>query len=172
MDGSDGTVEGGDVSRRGPPPLRPFDLGRHHDGSWTHEGAPLWNRRLRAAFDVGVRFLPEEGEHGKYVVMLGQFRGEIIVEEAAFFVRDFDPATGEVALSDRSREPLDVSGLSVSGRDGALLCRVKRDLAAAGLLARFRHAAQAELLNAVEDSEMGPKLRIAGALRSLPDLSP
>jgi len=155
--------------RRGPPPLRPFDLVLHHDGRWTHEGIPLLNRRLRAAFDEGVRFLPEEGEGGKYVVQLGRFRGEIIVEEAGFFVRDFDPATGEIGLSDRSREPLDVSSLSLSERDGALLCRVKRGLAPGGVLARFRHAAQAELLNAVEEGESGPRLRIAGALAPLPD---
>jgi hypothetical protein len=162
--------EAGDAPRRGPPPLRPFDLVLRHDGSWTHEGVPLRNRRLRAAFDVGVRFLPEEGEHGKYVVVLGHFRGEIIVEEAAFFVRDFDPASGEIALSDRSRELLDVSSLSVSERDGALLCRVKQDMVRAGLLARFRHAAQAELLHAIDDSGTRARLRIAGLLEDLPDL--
>jgi hypothetical protein len=168
--GGDGIGAAADAPRRGPPPLRPFDLVLHHDGRWTHEGVPLRNRRLRAAFDVGVRFLPEEGERGKYVVVLGHFRGEIIVEEAAFFVRDFDPDSGEIALSDRSRALLDVSSLSVSERDGALLCRVKHELAPAGLLARFRHAAQAELLNAVDDSGTRARLRIAGELQDLPDL--
>jgi hypothetical protein len=104
------------------------------------------------------------------VVVLGHFRGEIIVEEAAFFVRDFDPASGEIALSDRSRELLDVSSLSVSERDGALLCRVKQDMVRAGLLARFRHAAQAELLHAIDDSGTRARLRIAGLLEDLPDL--
>jgi hypothetical protein len=142
----------------------------HHDGHWTHEGVPLLNRRLRAAFDGAVRFLPDEGAAGKYVVQLGRFRGEIEIEEAAFFVRDFDPASGAIALSDHSRERLDVSSLSVSPRDGALLCRVKRALAPEGLPARFRHAAQAELLNAVEETGSGPALRLAGSLIALPAL--
>ena len=61
----------------------------HHDGRWTHEGQPIRNARLRAAFDRGVRYLPDEG---KFVVQLGRFRGQIEVEEAAFFVRAFDLA--------------------------------------------------------------------------------
>jgi hypothetical protein len=60
--------------------------------------------------------------------------------------------------------------LHASPRDGALLCRVKRDLVPAGLLARFSHAAQAELLHAVEDGERGPLLRIGGVHYPLPNL--
>jgi len=44
-----------------PPELRPFGLVLHHDGSWTHEGQPIEHRRLREAFDRGVRYLPGEG---------------------------------------------------------------------------------------------------------------
>ena len=150
----------------GPPPLRPFGLVLHHDGRWSHEGIPLANARLRAAFDRGVRFLPDEGV---YVVQLGRFRGQIEVEEAAFFVRTFDPATGVVTLSDRSEEPLAPQSLHVSARDGALLCRVKRELAPAGLLARFTHAAQAQLLSVVEEGAGGLLLRIAGGLVALPE---
>ncbi len=151
----------------GPPPLRPFGLVLHHDGRWTHEGGAIRNPRLRAAFDRGVRFLPAEGV---YVVQLGRFRGQIEVEEAAFFVRAFDPATGGIALSDRSEERLVPESLRVSPRDGALLCLVKRELVAEGLLARFSHAAQAQLLCAVEESEAGPRLRIAGRDVVLPAL--
>ena len=150
----------------GPPPLRPFGLVLHHDGRWTHEGQPLRNRRLRERFDRAVRFLPEEG---KYVVQIGRFRGEIEVEEAAFFVRLFDPETGEIWLSDRTRETLEVSSLDTSPRDGALRCRVKRALVPGGLLARFQHAAHAELLNALADD--GASLRIGGALEPLPDFA-
>jgi hypothetical protein len=152
----------------GPPPLRPFGLVLHHDGRWSHEGAPILNARLRAAFDRGVRFLPAEGV---YVVQLGRFRGQIEVEEAAFFVRSFDPASGAITLSDRSEERLAPESLHGSPRDGALLCRVKRELAADGLLARFSHAAQAQLLCAVEESEAGPRLRIGGRAELLPPLS-
>lgn len=149
------------------PPLRPFGLVLHHDGSWTHEGHPIRHERLRRAFDRAVRFLPEEG---KFVVQLGRFRGQIEVEEAAFFVRDLDLASGEITLSDGLREPLDVSSLHVSPIDGALLCRVKRELASAGVLARFGHGAQAELLQAVDEGTGGPHLRLAGRAWALPDL--
>jgi hypothetical protein len=160
----------GVASRPGPPPLRPFGLVLHHDGRWTHEGVPIRNPKLRRAFDRGVRFLPGEGPHGKFVVQLGRFRGEIELEEAGFFVRSFDAESGELALSDGSREPLDPSTLVVSPRDGALLCRVKRALAPEGLLARFHHAAHAELLGAVEEDAAAPVLRSGGRTWPLPDL--
>ncbi len=149
----------------GPPPLHPFGLVLHHDGRWTHEGIPIRNARLRAAFDRAVRFLPEEGE---FVVQLGRFRGEIEVEEAAFFVRDFDAATGAIRLSDGSSEPLDPATLRVSSRDGAGLCRVKRSLAPAGLLARFTHAAWAELAAGLEGPDDAPRLRLAERSVALP----
>jgi hypothetical protein len=154
-------------SAPGPPPLRPFGLVLHHDASWTHEGVAIRNRKLRAAFDRAVRYLPEAGV---FVVQLGHFRGQIDVEEAAFFVRSFDPQSGSLGLSDGSQEVLDPRTLRVSARDGALLCTVKRDLHAEGLLARFFHAAQAELLCAVEEGEDGPRLRMNAALHPLPDL--
>ena len=117
----------------GPPPLRPFGLVLHHDGSWTHEGVPIRNARLRAAFDRSVRYLPEAAA---FVVQLWRFRGVIEVEEAGFFVRSFDPDTGLISLSDRSQELLAPASLRVSARDGAFLCLVKRDLIPSGLLAR------------------------------------
>ena len=40
------------------------------------------------------------------VVQIGRFRGQIEVEEAAFFVRGFDPPSGRIQLSDRSEELL------------------------------------------------------------------
>ena len=149
-----------------PPPLRPFGLRLHHDGRWTHEGHPITHSRLRAAFDRGVRFLPEEH---KYVVQLGRFRGEIEVEEAGFFVRDIDPEAGEILLSDRTRDTLDLESLRPSPRDAALLCTVKRDLLPEGLPARFTHTAQSALFAGVEETPRGPALRIAGALRLFPD---
>ena len=151
----------------GPPPLRPFGLVLHHDGSWTHEGQPILNRRIREKFDGSVRYLPEEG---KYVVQIGRFRGEIEVEEAGFFVRDVDLDQGGVALSDGSRDAFDLESLRVSELDGAYLCTVKRELAPGGLPARFTHAAQAELLAAVDESEEGPVIRVEGQLRPMPPL--
>jgi len=151
----------------GPPPLRPFGLVLHHDGRWSHEGDPILNARLRAAFDRSVRYLPEEAV---FVVQLGRFRGQIEVEEAGFFVRSFDPATGRISLSDRSEEPLAPESLHVSPRDGAFLCRVKRDLTEPGLLARFGHAAQAQLLGAVEERGGRVRLKLAGRQVELPEL--
>ncbi|TMA27350.1 MAG: hypothetical protein E6J87_21315 [Deltaproteobacteria bacterium] len=147
--------------------MSPFGLVLHHDGSWTHEGHPIRHAKLRAHFDRSVRYLPEER---KYVVTLRHFRGEIAVEEAAFFVRAFDPGSARIALSDKSEETLDPATLAPSPIDGALLCRVKRALAPGGLLARFTHAAQAELLHAVDASPSGMRLRVGGEWRALPDL--
>jgi hypothetical protein len=156
--------EGG---RRGPPPLRPFGLVLHRDGSWTHEGHPIAHARLRAVFDRSVRFLPEQG---KYAVQIGRFRGQIEVEEAAFFVREFDAASGRVRLSDGSWEPLEVASLRTSSADEGLLCSVKRDLVTGGLPARFTHAAQAELVSAAEEGPEGPVLRLQGRPVRLPKL--
>ena len=150
----------------GPPPLRPFGLVLHHDGRWTHEGVPIANRRLRGAFDRSVRFLPGPGV---FVVQIGRFRGQIEVEEAAFFVRDFDAATGRVRLSDGSEEALDPATLRLSPRDGAALCTVKRGLAPQGLPARFTHAAWAELAAALEGPDDAPWLRIGARSAPLPD---
>ncbi|MFQ5415566.1 MAG: hypothetical protein ACE5FL_00810 [Myxococcota bacterium] len=173
----DGSAEGGpwaaesggvDATAPGPgPPLAPFGLVLHHDGHWSHESEPVRNCKLRSLFDRSVRYLPVEG---KFVVQVQRFRGEIEVEEAGFFVRSFDPETGALSLSDHSEEVLDVASLHSSGRDGALLCRVKRALVPEGLLARFHHAAQAELLNAVEDGAGSPVLCMAGTRQPLPDL--
>jgi hypothetical protein len=139
----------------------------HHDGRWSHEGQPILHRRLREHFDRSVVYLPAER---KFVVTLRHFRGEIEVEEAAFFVREIDLATGRMRLSDRSEERLDPATLAWSPRDGALLCRVKRELAPPdGLLARFTHAAQAELLDAAEPAGDGFAVRVGGVLHPLPD---
>jgi len=150
----------------GPPPLRPFGLVLHHDGSWTHEGQPILHRRMREHFDRSVRYLPGEG---KYVVVLRHFRGEIEVEEAAFFVRDLDPQSGDVLLSDGSREPLEVASLRASPRDGAWLCTVKRALAPGGLPARFDRGAQALLLGCVEERGGRAVAVLAGAAQALPE---
>jgi hypothetical protein len=138
----------------------------HHDGRFSHEGAPITNRRLREHFERSVEYLPDEK---KYIVRLRHFRGEVEVEEAGFFVRSLDFEAGEIALSDGSREAFDVASLCESSIDGAWLCRVKPDLVAGGLLARFTHAAQAELLSAVEPEGDGFAVVIAGHREGLPE---
>ena len=147
------------------PPLEPLGLTLHHDGSWTHEGQPIKHRKLRQAFDRGVVYAPEEGV---FVVRLRHFRGQIEVEEAPFFVRTFEAQSGAIELSDHSRESLDISSLELSARDGALLCRVKRDLIPEGIWARFSHSAQADFMNAVHFADGGPELRLRGHCQPLP----
>jgi len=156
------------VTQPGPPPLQSLGLVLHHDGHFTHEGQPIANRRLLAVFERGVRYLPGEG---KYVVQVGHFRGQLDVEEAGFFVRSVDLASGSLALSDGGRDRLDPASLRASALDAdALLCTVKRSVFAHGLAARFTRSAQAELLLGVEAREGGLALRIAGAWHALPDL--
>ncbi len=153
------------MSAPGPPPLRPFGLVLEFDGSWTHEGHPIQHERLRAAFDRSVRYLPDERA---FVVQLGRFRGLIEVEEAGFFVRELAGDTGDLLLSDGSREAFDPATLEASPRDGAWLCRVKRDLVPDGLLARFSHAAHAEILEHVVAGPEGPVLELGGRRFRLP----
>jgi len=149
----------------GPPSLRPFGLVLHHDGRWTHEGQPFTNRRLRELFDRSVRYLAEEDA---YVVQVGRFRGLVEIEEAGFFVRSLDVEQGSVALSDGSSEPLEVGSLHTSPRDGALLCSVKRALRPAGVPARFSHSAQADFMNAMDES--GEWIRLGGRRQAVPEL--
>ncbi len=156
------------MTSTGPPPLRPFGLVLHHDGRWSHEGQPILNRKLREHFDRSVEYVPDEC---KYIVRLKHFRGEIEVEEAAFFVREIDAEAGEVALSDGTRSALDLASLHASPMDEALLCHVKHGAAPGGLLARFTHAAQSELLDAVElDEDDVPGIVWKGRFTPLPAL--
>jgi len=156
------------VTTGGAPPLRPFGLVLHHDGRWSHEGQPIANRKLREHFDRSVEYVAEEQ---KYIVRLKHFRGEIIVEEAAFFIREVDAAAGEVVLSDGTRSPLGLASLHASPIDEALLARVKPALEPGGLLARFTHAAQSELLAGVVLGEGDtPGLMWMGRFEPLPDL--
>jgi hypothetical protein len=154
-------------ARRGPPPLAPFGLQLHHDGVWSHDGQPIANQKLREHFDRSVRYLPDEG---KYVVTLKHFRGEIVLEEAGFFVLSVDLRRGRVGLSDGSEDALDISSLRGSAIDGAWLCTVKRDLVVGGLAARVMHPAQSELMAAVEQRRGEVGVEVAGEWRALPEL--
>lgn len=147
------------------PPLRPFGLVLRHDGRFLHEGQPILNRRLRERFERSVEYQVEERE---YIVRLGYFRGRIEVQEAAFFVRSIDLDSGELGLSDGSREQLEVATLTGSAFDGALLCRVKRALEPDGLLARFMPSAHAELMLAVESEGGSFFLSLGGERQALP----
>ncbi len=151
----------------GPPPLRPFGLVLHRDGRFSHEGQPIRNTKLRTLFERSVRYLPEEG---KFVVRAGRFRGQVEVEEAAFFVRQIDLDAGALGLSDGSTELLVAESLAWSSLDSnALLCRVKHDLVPGGLAARFTQSAQAELLLGAEERGSAVVVEIAGRRVRVPE---
>ena len=111
---------------RGPPPLAAL---RPRASTTTGAGATRASRsctaRLREHFDRSVRYLPAER---KFVVTLRHFRGEIEVEEAAFFVRELRRwRAARIALSDRSEEPLDPATLgALADRRRAALPREAR----------------------------------------------
>lgn len=152
--------------RGGPPPLRSLGLVLHRDGRFLHEGGAVTNRRLLAAFERGVRWLPAEG---KYVVTLGHFRGQVDVEETGFFVHSVDLDAGTLVLSDGTQDRLDPASLRASALDpDVVLCTVKRDLTPFGVAARFQRSAQAELLGAVEEQGGALLLRVAGATHVVP----
>ena len=95
---------------------------------------------------------------------------QVDVEEAGFFVRSVNFERGTVALSDQTEAPLALSTLRLSPLDEAWICTVKTELVDGGLPARFMHAAQSEVLNAVEEQGDALGVRLAGAWCALPEL--
>src|SRR5262249_33508147 len=110
----------GEALSDGPPPLRPFGLVLRRDGSFWHEGVRVTHPRLPAALGAGVRWAEAEQT---FVVQLDRFRGWLDVEDCAFFVDGYDAPTGEVELSDRTREPLAAETLTADP-DDAFRCTV------------------------------------------------
>ena len=100
-----------------------------------------------------MRFAEPEGV---FVVQIGRFRGQIDVEDTAFWVTAYDAETGEVDLTDGSSEPLRSETLQTD-EDGVLRCTVKGRFPA-----RFTRAGQAHLLDHVEFRASGLVLRVAG----------
>ena len=96
---------------------------------------------MHEAFLAGVRWADAERT---FVVELGRFRGWLDVEDTAYFAIAYDGGTGEIELSDRTRERLAVDTLSVDA-DDVLRCTVKGRFDA-----RFTRGAQAHLLDAIE----------------------
>jgi hypothetical protein len=118
--------------------------------------------RLHDAFLAGVRWAEAEAT---FVVQLGRFRGWLEVEDTAFFVTAYDARTGEIAVSDRTHEPLAADTLAIDP-DEVLRCTVKGRFAA-----RFTRAAQAHLLDAVEPDGAGLAVRAGRERLRAPGLS-
>jgi hypothetical protein len=118
--------------------------------------------RLHAAFLAGVRWAEAERT---FVVQLGVFRGWLEVEDTAFFVNAYDEDSGEIELSDRTRERLASDTLSIDA-DDVLRCTVKGRFAA-----RFTRAAQAHLLDAVEADGLAVVVRAGAERLPAPGLS-
>ncbi len=129
---------------------------------FRHEGQIVTHPRLHRAFLRGVRFLDEEGV---FVVQVGRYRGQIEVEDTPFWVVAYDAESGELELTDGSSERLEAQTLSVDP-DEALRCRVKGRFPA-----RFTHAGQAHLLDALELRHGIPGLRVGGEWVQLGELA-
>ena len=143
----------------GPPPLRPFGLELRRDGSFWHEGVRVTHPRLHEHFLRSVEWCEEERT---FIVRLRHFRGWLDVEDTPYFVVAYDSDTGEIELTDRTRERLKPETLRVD-RDGALRCQVKQRWAA-----RFTRAGQVELLAAVDVDARPPSLRMGSLRVALP----
>ena len=124
-----------------------------------HEGAPVTHPGLYRAFLRGVRFLEEESV---FVVQVGHFRGQIEVEDTPWWVVSYDPASGEIELTDRTREPLQADSLRADP-DGVLRCTVKQRFSA-----RFTRAGQAALGDALEETRNGWALRAGSRYLPIP----
>ena len=126
-----------------------------------HDGVEVTHPRLQRAFLRGVRFAAEEGV---FVVQLGRFRGQIEVEDTAFWVVGYDAEAGAMELTDESHEPLQPQTLSLDP-DGVLRCRVKGRFPA-----RFTRRGQLELFEQLEFQGSDCRLRVAETWVSLPQL--
>ena len=130
--------------------------------SFEHEGQLVTHPRLYRAFLRSVRFLDDEAV---FVVQLGRFSGQIEVEDTPYWVVAYDAETGEIELTDGSTEPLAVDTLRPDP-DGAFRCTVKGRWPA-----RFTHAGQAHLLDALADTDRGWRLRAGPHYHQIPGLS-
>jgi len=140
----------------GPPKLAPFGLSLRRDASFWHEGVEVTHVRLRAQFLRSVEWSEADGA---FLVRLRHFRGWLDVEDTPWFVVAYDAPSGEIELTDGTREPLRVETLRADD-DDVLRCAVKDGR----WDARFTHRGQALLLDALEDGAQGLCLR-AGARR-------
>jgi hypothetical protein len=145
----------------GPPKLAPFGLCLRRDGSFWHEGVEVTHPRLRAQF---LRSVAWSEEDGAFLVRLRHFRGWLDVEDTPWFVVAYDRESGEIELTDGTRERLAVETLRADD-DDALRCAVK----GGRWDARFTHRGQALLLDALEDRGKGPHLRAGSRRLPLPD---
>lgn len=102
-------------------------------------------------------------EEGVFVTRLGHFRGQIGVEDVAFFVTAYDPRRGTIHLSDRTTERLQTETLRVDP-DGAFRCAGVKGR----FEARFTQAGQAHLLASVEERGDIYVLRAGDRLAPLP----
>jgi hypothetical protein len=119
--------------------------------------------RIHRALLRGVRWA---GESLGFIVQIGHFRGQIDVEDTAWFVTAYDPEQGTIDLTDGSSEPLEAASLGFDA-DGVLRCRVKGRFPA-----RFTHAGQAHLLDALEVREDVAYLRAGSDWVPAPGLAP
>ena len=146
--------------------LRPRPASRR---SWTHEGQPLLNRKMREVFDRSVRYLPARGTRAstscRSAATAARSTSRRRASSCATSTRRRAACASRTARGAARRPP----PAPLAPRRGAAV-PVKRDLVPEGLLARFDHAAQAELLLAIDETPDGMVLRMAGRSCPLPVL--
>ena len=138
----------------GPPRLAPFGLVLRRDGTFWHEGVQVTHPRLAAQFLRSVEWSEADGT---FLVRLRHFRGWLDVEDTPWFVVSYDEQSGEIELTDGTREVLQPRTLRLDP-DEVLRCAVK----GGRWDARFTHRGQAHLLDALEPAADGLRLRIGG----------
>jgi hypothetical protein len=127
------------------------------DATFWHEGVRVTHPRLHAHFLRSVEWWEAEGT---FIVRLRHFRGWLDVEDTPYFAVSYDADSGEIELTDGTREPLRADTLRLDD-DGVLRCQVKGRWPA-----RFLRAGQAQLLAAVEVE--GEALLLRAGARRLP----
>lgn len=128
---------------------------------WWHDDEPVEHPNIVEAFNRGLK----PTDDGRFRLEFGNDWCFVTVEDAAYQVLSVDVGEGAVSaeLSDRTREVLDLSTLSLDDR-GALVCRVKGGRAKA----RFSRDAQFQLGSHLEQAPGGLALRAGTQLIPLP----
>ncbi|MEE9279293.1 MAG: hypothetical protein V3V67_03885 [Myxococcota bacterium] len=146
----------------GAPPLRPSGLVLRRDMTFWHDGVQVTHPKLYRAFLRGVEFAEEEGI---FVVRVGQFRGQIEVEDTPYWVVAYDPEPGNLTLTDETEEPLRPETLSIDP-DEVVRCTVKGRFPA-----RFTREGQSELLESLDLEGAEPAVRIGERWVAAPGFS-
>jgi uncharacterized protein len=119
------------------------------EGVWYYGENEIFRKEIVLLFYENLT----QDQSGRYLIVLGNERCYVEVEDAPFVVKSVDRKIPEsknrelicLHLSDESREPLDPDTLWV-GRENVLYCSIRN----ASLTARFSRAAYYQIANYIE----------------------